>query len=142
MPGPGHPHMSPEPEHRRTRRVPISYQVKLVSEDQLITYASAINLSLGGMLLQGGTRLPIGSQCGVAILIADGGMGQRIVTRGTVVRDDAQGLAIAFSKALDPSNEDSLRALLQSLAQPPEAEPSFGQPSTTPIPAEGSGETQ
>jgi len=134
--------MSPEPEHRRTCRVPISYQVKLVSEDQLITYASAVNLSLGGMLLRGSARLPIGSQCGVAILIADGGMGQRIVTRGTVVRDDAQGLAIAFSKTLAPSSEEALRALLRSLDQPPEAQPSSRQGATEPILAEGSGELQ
>jgi hypothetical protein len=56
----------------------------------------------------------------VAILLADGGTGRRIVTRGTVVRNDAQGMAIAFSKALDRHSEDSLRALLQSLD--PEAE--------------------
>lgn len=107
--------MSPSTEQRQSPRVPISYQVKLVAEDQMITFSTALNLSMGGILLRGPGRLPVGSQCGVAILLADGGTGRRIVTRGTVVRSDAQGLAIAFSKALDRTSEDSLRALLQSM---------------------------
>ena len=107
--------MSPSTEQRQSRRVPIAYQVKLVAEDQMITFSTALNLSMGGILLSGPGRLPVGSHCGVAILLADGGTGRRIVTRGTVVRSDAQGLAIAFSKALDRHSEDSLRALLHSM---------------------------
>jgi glycosyltransferase involved in cell wall biosynthesis len=107
--------MSPTPEQRQSRRVPIAYKVKLVAEDQMITYPTALNLSMGGILLSGPGRLPEGSHCGVAILLADGGTGRRIVARGTVVRNDAQGMAIAFSKALDRHSEDSLRALIHSL---------------------------
>ena len=107
--------MNPSTEQRQSRRVPIAYQVKLVAEDQMITFSTALNLSMGGILLSGPGRLPVGSHCGVAILLADGGTGRRIVTRGTVVRSDAQGLAIAFSKALDRHSEDSLRALLHSM---------------------------
>lgn len=130
--------MSPDPEQRRSRRVPISYQVKLVAEDQLISYASAVNVSLSGILLRGPVRLPVGSQCGVAILIADGGMGQRIVTRGTVVRDDPEGLAIAFSRSLDPLSADSLRALIQSLELRPLEEGSPGEATGGTTAAEGS----
>jgi hypothetical protein len=119
--------MNPSTEQRHSRRIPIAYQVKLVAEDQMISFQTALNLSMGGILLGGPGRLPVGSHCGVAILLADGGTGRRIVTRGTVVRSDAQGLAIAFSKALDRKSEDSLRALLQSLE--PEAE-GPGQEST------------
>jgi hypothetical protein len=107
--------MSPSTEQRHSRRVPIAYKVKLVAEDQMITFPTALNLSMGGILLSGPGRLPVGSHCGVAILLADGGTGRRIVARGTVVRNDAQGMAIAFSKALDRSSEDSLRALIHSL---------------------------
>jgi glycosyltransferase involved in cell wall biosynthesis len=112
--------MSPSPEQRRSRRIPIAYKVRLVVEDQLISFASALNLSMSGILLSGPGRLPVGSQCGVAILLADGGSGRRVVARGTVVRNDAQGMAIAFSRALDRSSEESLRALIHSLD--PEAE--------------------
>jgi hypothetical protein len=114
------PSMSPSTQPRRSRRVPIAFQVRLVAEDQLISFASALNLSLGGILLKGPGRLPVGSQCGVAILLAEGVPGRRVVTRGTVVRNDAQGMAIAFSRALDSSSEETLRALILSLD--PEAE--------------------
>lgn len=107
--------MTPSPQKRQSRRVPIAYQVKLVAEDRIIAYASAINLSMGGILVGGGERLPLGSQCGVAILLAEGESGRRVVARGTVVRCDARGMAIAFSKALDSGSEASLRTLIHSL---------------------------
>jgi hypothetical protein len=130
--------MSPPSEHRQARRIPISYQVRLVAEDQMISYASARNLSMGGILLGGDHRLPVGSQCGVAILLADGETGRRIVTRGTVVRIDAQGMAIAFSKALNASSEDALRMLIQSLDPAPEATAVCPEPSGDPCLLEGS----
>ena len=84
---------------------------------------------VGGILLSGPGRLPVGSHCGVAILLADGGTGQRIVTRATVIRSDARGMAIAFSRALDRNSEDSLRALIHSLDPEPEGP---GQEPTAP----------
>ncbi len=108
--------MPPSSDQRQFRRVPISYQVKLVAEDRIIAYPFAINLSLGGILVGGTERLPVGSQCGVAILLTTGEPGRRVVARGTVVRSDAKGMAIAFSKTLDPGSEEALRALIQSLS--------------------------
>jgi PilZ domain len=107
---------TPPPEERQYSRIPIAYQVKVVSEDRIIAYPKAINLSMGGILVGGRDQLPVGSHCGVAILLADGEAGQRIVARGTVVRTDQQGMAIAFSKALDPESEASLRWLIHSLS--------------------------
>jgi hypothetical protein len=107
---------TPPPEERQYRRIPIAYQVKVVADDRIIVYSKAINLSLGGILVQGRDQLPIGSHCGVAILLVDGEPGRRIVTRGTVMRTDQQGMAIAFSKALDPESEESLRWLIHSLS--------------------------
>lgn len=120
--------MSPPIEQRKSRRIPIAYKVRLVAEDQMISFASALNLSMGGILLSGPGRLPLGSKCGVAILLADGSPGRRVVARGTVVRSDAQGMAIAFAKALDPGSEDALRALIHSLdpgAEDPGQEPNL-----------------
>lgn len=107
--------MTPPQEARHFRRVPIGYQVKLVAEDRIIAYPHAINLSMGGILLSGPARLPVGSHCGVAILFASADAGRRVVARGTVVRTDGQGMAIAFSRALDPVSEDALRRLIHSL---------------------------
>jgi hypothetical protein len=108
--------MSLPPEARQYRRVPIGYQVKVVADDRIIVYSKAINLSLGGILVNGKDQLPVGSHCGVAILLVDGEPGRRVVARGTVVRTDQQGMAIAFSKALDPESEQSLRWLLHTLS--------------------------
>ncbi|WLT33541.1 PilZ domain-containing protein [Geothrix sp. PMB-07] len=107
--------MTPSLEHRQHRRVPIAYQVKLVADDRIIAYPQAINLSLGGILVKGRDHLPVGCQCGVAILVGQGEPGRRVVARGTVVRNDEQGMAIAFSKALDANSEAALRQLLEAL---------------------------
>ncbi len=107
--------LSPPQEARHFRRLPIGYQVKLVAEDRIIAYPRAINLSMGGILLSGPAHLPVGSHCGVAILFASADAGRRVVARGTVVRTDGQGMAIAFSKTLDPASEDALRRLIHSL---------------------------
>ena len=107
---------NPPPEARQYRRIPVAYQVKVVAEDRIIAYPEAINLSMGGILVGGREQLPLGSHCGVAILLADGEAGRRIVARGTVVRTDQLGMAITFSKALDPGSEESLRWLIRLLA--------------------------
>jgi len=107
--------MNPYPENRQFRRIPIAYQIKLVADDRIIAYPTAINLSMGGLLVKGRDHLPVGCHCGVAILLAHGTAGRRVVARGTVVRNDEQGMAIAFSKALDAESEASLRRLIQSL---------------------------
>jgi len=108
--------MTLPPEVRQYRRIPIAYQVKVVADDRIIVYSKAINLSLGGILVNGRDQLPVGSHCGVAILLVDGEPGRRVVARGTVVRTDQQGMAIAFSRALDKESEQSLRWLLHSLS--------------------------
>jgi hypothetical protein len=79
---------------------------------------------MGGILVSGRDHLPVGSHCGVAILLANSEAGRRIVARGTVVRTDQQGMAIAFSRALDAESEESLRRLIHSLA--PGAEEPLG----------------
>ena len=118
--------MTPAPEQRSFRRIPIAYEVRLIAEDRLISYASAIDLSMGGILVDGRSPLPVGTSCGVAILLGAGQPGKRIVTRGMVVRVDGRGIAIAFSRSLDPGSVASLKALIHSLA--PGAEDPLGPP--------------
>lgn len=133
--------MTPPPDERQFRRIPIAYQVKVVAENRMIAYPTAINLSMGGLLVRGHEHLPVGTPCGVAILFGKGEPGRRVVARGTVVRSDAQGMAIAFSKALDPNSEDSLRMLIRSLD--PGAEEAVGPlpgPPNGPLPAKDAAE--
>ena len=123
--------MTPTAEARLFRRIPIDYQVKVVAEDRIIAFPKAINLSMGGILVGGRERLPVGSHCGVAILIKEAVAGKRIVARGTVVRVDQQGMAIAFSKALDTISEEALRDLIRSLS--PGAEQAMDLPEGAPV---------
>ena len=113
-------------DKRQHRRLPATYQVKVVAEDRIIAYPRAINLSLGGILVGGEDRLPVGSPCGVAILLEEAGSGKRIVTRGTVVRSDETGLAIAFTRAFDAGSQEALKNLIDLLSceGDPLAEPS------------------
>ncbi|WP_286355957.1 PilZ domain-containing protein [Geothrix oryzae] len=115
--------MSVPSDQRQFPRVPIAYRVKVVTGDQILAFPSAINISLGGILVGGTERLPLGSACGVAILLEEAEAGKRIVTRGTVLRADADGMAIAFSRDLEPTSLDALRALIRSLN--PEADQVF-----------------
>jgi len=107
--------MTPAPEKRRFRRVPIAYEVKLIVEDRIISFPSAIDLSLGGILVDGRSPLPVGTTCGLAILLGAGEPGKRIVTRGMVVRVDERGVAIAFSRNLEPASTEALKLLIHSL---------------------------
>ncbi len=118
--------MPPPPEKRRFRRVPIAYQVKLIVDDRMLSFPSAIDLSMGGILVDGGTPMAVGTSCGVAILLGAGEPGKRIVTRGMVVRTDDRGIAIAFSRALDPGSMESLKTLIRSL-DPGAEEPLSGR---------------
>ena len=109
--------MPPLPNQRLSSRVPIDCRVRLVAEDRIIAYPHALNLGMGGILVDGPDRLPLGSACGVAILLSNAAAGQRVVARGTVVRSDARGMATAFSKALDPESERALGGLVNALAR-------------------------
>ena len=107
-------------EQRQHPRVPIAYRVKVVTPDRIIAFPKAINISLGGILIGGSDRLPVGTSCGVAILLEEAESGRRVVTRGTVVRSDANGMAIQFSRELEASGLEALRTLIRSVS--PEAD--------------------
>lgn len=106
--------MSSASQQRIFPRVPISYRVKVVTDDQIIAYASALNVSMGGLLFQPTPSLPVGRPCGVVIFLMDQETGKRIVARGIVIRSDARGTAIQFTKGPEKDNHDLLEALVQS----------------------------
>ncbi|WP_243286247.1 PilZ domain-containing protein [Geothrix terrae] len=115
--------MSATPDQRQYPRVPIAYRVKVVTPERIIAFPSAINISMGGILIGGPDRLPVGTTCGVAILLEEAEAGRRVVTRGTVVRSDPNGMAIQFSRELEPNGVEALRALIRSVS--PEADQAF-----------------
>lgn len=101
------------PELRKSLRFPVSYRVKVVVPDRILAFSQAINISLSGILVDATDRLPVGCDCGVAILLEQAEAGKRVVTRGTVVRSDDNGMAIAFSLPLDPESLQTLLRVVQ-----------------------------
>lgn len=117
---PWFPVVNVPPDLRQFLRMPFSYRVKVVVADRILAFPQAINISLGGILVDGADRLPVGSDCGVAILLQQAEAGKRVVTRGTVVRSDAAGMAIAFSRPLEPESLQTLLSLVQAAPADPE----------------------
>ena len=115
--------MTQPANHRAFPRVPIGYRVKVVTDDQMIAYASALNVSLGGLLVQPTPALPVGRLCGVAIFLMERDTGKRIVARGIVVRNDLRGTAIQFTQALEAESRSLMEALIHS--RTPD-DPAFG----------------
>ena len=100
---------------RSTHRVPIGYRIMVVTDDDMITYISARNISTHGLLLAPPLTLPVGSRCGVVIFLMDSELGKRVVARGTVVRCGPEGTAIQFQKGLEKDSYEALVTLLDSL---------------------------
>lgn len=109
--------------HRAFPRVPIGYRVKVVTDDQMIAYASALNVSLGGLLVDPTPALPVGRLCGIAIFLMERETGKRIVARGIVVRSGPRGTAIQFTQALEAESRALMEALIRSRTP---GDPAFG----------------
>ncbi len=92
-----------EKEKRTSLRTPFFTDVILKSEvfDCAIV-ANLVNISINGMLVQGGKMLPVGSECIAEIQVV--GNHSRLSIgeiRGTVIRLDQQGAAIRFATRLE-----------------------------------------
>ncbi len=111
---------SPDPELRGSARHPVGYRVKVITSDQMICFTSARNVSRSGILLTPPPALTVGSRCGVAIFLTDLDEGRRVIAYGTVVRSDARGNAIQFTKDLDKDSRQALDDLMAALAAAPD----------------------
>jgi hypothetical protein len=100
--------MSGSRNQRTFQRIPFSKKVKVASMGRMATYAMAINIGMGGVMLQSAAPLPAGSQCQVAIPISPGEGGKYMMAEGIVVRSDSGGSAIKFLRTIDPSSFDTL----------------------------------
>ena len=96
--------MTRSSQARAAKRIPIGNWVNVLFRGQVVLAALALNISLGGLALNAADALPLGSPCEVAIFLHKGEKGEngeRYVTRGTVVRNGEQGIAIRFAHVLD-----------------------------------------
>lgn len=101
--------MNAREELRASVRVPVSNHVKVVNKGRSAMYALAVNLSMGGLLLSASPAMAVGSPCRLHIL-PNGATGPKIVVEGTVVRNDAHGVAVKFNAPLAESTYERFAA--------------------------------
>lgn len=106
---------------RKFTRVPIGYRVKVMAEERTIVCPSAINLSMNGILVRAPEGLPLGTSCYIIIFVLEEGVETKILAWGTVVRENAEGMAIRFSKILGKEGADQLRNLVLLKCPDPES---------------------
>ena len=105
-----------KPTNQRTHpRIPIGYRIMVVTDDDMVAYISARNISTSGLLLAPPLALPVGGRCGVVIFLMDSELGRRVVARGTVVRSGPDGTAIQFQKGIEKESYEALVTLVDSL---------------------------
>jgi hypothetical protein len=118
--------MNRVPNQRKFTRVPIGYRVKVMAEERTIACPSAINLSMNGILVRAPEGLPLGTSCYVIIFVLEDGVETKILAWGTVVRENAEGMAIRFAKILGHDGANQLRKLvLLKCADPESAKSEF-----------------
>ena len=97
-------------ELREYERVPITNKVQVRSNGRMASYALAINISMGGLLLGAAPPLPVGSSCELAINLVNDTGGTSVVTKGVVVRSGENETAIRFLNTMDKSMYDMVVA--------------------------------
>ncbi len=105
---------------RKFIRVPIGYRLKVMAEERTLTCPSAINISMNGILVRSTERVPLGTRCYIIIFVLEEGVETKILAWGTVVRDNADGLAIRFSQILGKEGLERLRDLVLFRSPDPE----------------------
>jgi len=86
---------------REYERIPITNKVQVRTNGRMASYALAINISMGGLLLGAAPSLPVGSPCELAISIPNENGGTAVVAKGVVVRSGEKETAIRFLNTLD-----------------------------------------
>jgi len=100
--------MSSSKDFRAFERVPLNHEVKVTSTGRFSARAMAVNLSLGGILLAAPGALAVGSPCEVALQMPGGNALDPITATGRIVRSDAGGTAIQFSKPLEQAHFEAI----------------------------------
>jgi hypothetical protein len=105
-------------DHREFSRVAIAIRAEARGGGQCIVSTASHRLSLKGMLLVCGERLPEGTDCTITLHLGDGGL--QIQAEGRVVRAYPEGLAFQFTRILGLESYEHLRKLLLYNAPDPE----------------------
>jgi len=86
------------PHERACTRLPLRLQVEVIAGDISIHCEETRDISLKGVYMTTGQRLPLGVECDVAIDPGGPDPGRRVELKGHVVRVDVSGIAVEFTE--------------------------------------------
>ena len=114
--------MGTRSNRRAFTHIPIAFRVKILTEDATLASSTALNLSLGGLLVQTSRPLPLGTPCHVVLFVLEDGQEQKILAEGIVVREAADAVAIRFTRLMGDESRSRLERLVLHRSPDPQQE--------------------
>jgi hypothetical protein len=103
--------MTGQPANQREfTRVLVTARTVIKAGDLVLSGPPTHSLSMKGMSVQTGERLPLGTECGITIVLVEGQV--EIQAEGSVVAHLPDGMAFLFSKILGLESFEHLRNLV------------------------------
>lgn len=97
---------------REFTRVRVNLLTELRSGESVDIAGTLSNVSMSGLFLTCATRLPADTPCNISLILEGGAEILSIQTEGKVIRSNAEGLAIQFTKILGPESLTHLQNLV------------------------------
>ncbi len=97
---------------REFTRVRVKILSELRSGGSVDISGTLANVSLNGIFLNTEAHLPVEATCDISLLLETGQETVTIQTEGKVIRNDPLGMAIQFTKILDPESLNHLQNLV------------------------------
>ncbi len=92
-------------ERRRARRIRFESQVLLqAGNEEVRATVDARNISLKGMYVQAGQRLPVHTPCRVTVRLTGSASQVAFTVEAKVCRHDDQGMGLAFARLSEDSH--------------------------------------
>ena len=104
--------MEPSDNRREFTRVRVNLLTELRSGESVDIAGTLSNVSMSGLFLTCATRLPANTPCDISLMLEGGAEIVSIQTEGKVIRSDAEGLAIQFTKIIGPESLAHLQNLV------------------------------
>lgn len=109
-------------DQREFTRVPVTFTVVLVLEDQPPIVGRTDDVSLGGLFLQCNRTVKVDAACQVTLLLMGGEPGPRIEAAGIVIRTDKTGIGVSFTRLSGDGIEHLRRLVMLNAADKTRAE--------------------
>ena len=119
--------MSGMEEKRKFTRVNVNFQVSVKSGANPSIKGTSRDISMGGLIVETGDSLPVGSECDVTVHLSSGTEPVEIQCRGKVNRPGLGGMAVEFSGIDLDSGYHLRRLVLYDSADPDRIERELGE---------------